>query len=112
MKLKNPTVINNIAYLVVCFFCVTPFLAQPKLKPDATHIKAQITLDTISKSIQGRVGILFNATKASDTLVIDARNMTLKSLEVNNLVVPYKYDFSPCNMTMVYKFFILIALAK
>ncbi len=92
MKPKNPTVINNIAYLIVCFFCVTPFLAQPKLKPDATHIKAQITLDTISKSVQGRVGILFNATKASDTLVIDARNMTLKELKVNNSQVPFKYD--------------------
>lgn len=92
MKPKNLTVINNIAYLVVCFFCVTPFLAQPELKPDATHIKAQITLDTISKSVQGRVSILFNATKASDTLVIDARNMTLKELKVNNLQVPFKYD--------------------
>ena len=92
MKLINPTVINNIAYFIVCFFSLSALSAQSKLKPDATHIKAEITLDTISKSVQGRVSILFNATKSSDTLVIDARNMTLKRLEVNNLEVPFKYD--------------------
>ena len=92
MKLINPTVINNIAYFIVCFFSFSTLIAQSKLKPDATHIKAEITLDTISKSVQGRVSILFDATKASDTLVIDARNMALKDLEVNNLEVPFKYD--------------------
>ena len=92
MKLINPTVINNIAYFIVSFFCLSALSAQSKLKPDATHIKAQISLDTLSKSVQGRVSILFDATKSSDTLVIDARNMALKDLEVNNLVVPYKYD--------------------
>lgn len=92
MKPINPTVINNIAYFIVCFFSLSVLTAQSKLKPDATHIKAEITLDTISKSVQGRVSILFDATKASDTLVIDARDMTLKDLEVNNLVIPFNYD--------------------
>ena len=92
MKPINPTVINNIAYLIVSFFCLSALSAQSKLKPNATHIKAQISLDTLSKSVQGRVSILFDATKSSDTLVIDARNMALKDLEVNNLEVPFKYD--------------------
>lgn len=92
MKLINPTVINNIAYFIFCFFSLSALSAQSKLKPDATHIKAEITLDTISKSIQGRVNILFDATKASDTLIIDARYMALKDLEVNNLVIPFNYD--------------------
>ena len=93
MKPMNPTVINNIAYFIVSFFCLTALSAQSKLKPDATHIKARITLDTLSKSVQGRVSILFNTTKSSDTLIIDAKNMTLKGLEVNNLEVPFKYDY-------------------
>lgn len=92
MKPIFTVVINNVSCFLFVAFGLTIVKAQELKRPDVTHLKAQLNLDTISKSVYGVITLKFNAVKDADTLVIDAKNMTFENLKVNKETVFYSYN--------------------
>lgn len=99
MKPIYTVVINNVCYFILGFLGLAIAKAQDLKRPDVTHLKAALNLDTISNSVYGAITLKFKADKDSDALVIDAKNMIFENLKVNKEAVSYSYDNKQIKIT-------------
>jgi aminopeptidase N len=87
-------------YLVL--FIVTFSFAQPIKTVDFSSVLGDITIDPTSKMVSGKVTYLFEVFSPTDTIKIDARDMTFSNLLVNNSVVKYS---NPTNKLVLFEGF-------
>lgn len=70
-------------------FSVFSFAQQTKFV-DFKSVLGKIEINPIEKSVSGEVTYEFQVTSATDTIRIDAQNMTFMNLKINNSLVNYK----------------------
>ena len=75
-------------YLIL-LFSVFSFAQQTKFV-DFKSVLGKIEINPIEKSVFGEVTYEFQVTSATDTIRIDAQNMTFMNLKINNSLVNYK----------------------
>ncbi len=75
-------------YLIL-LFSVFSFAQQTKFV-DFKSVLGKIEINPIEKSVYGEVTYEFQVTSATDTIRIDAQNMTFTNLKINNSIVNYK----------------------
>jgi len=77
-----------IKYLFVFLFSFS--FAQQTQFVDFKSVLGKIAIDPIQKSVIGEVNYDFEVLKSIDTIAIDAQNMTISDLKINNKAVPFK----------------------
>ncbi|WP_241077713.1 M1 family metallopeptidase [Flavimarina sp. Hel_I_48] len=70
--------------LLLFFFCTFFAQAQQKEIVDFTHIQGEITPDFTTKTIDGTLTVTFNILKDTDSVYLDAKNITAFEISLKN----------------------------
>src|SRR5690554_1184125 len=90
--MKNHYTLTIIISALLCLFATEISWAQQHLKVDFTTANSHINFDISNRKVIGEVTYDFHVIQPTDTIYIDAKNMTIKDVSINDKKANYVYD--------------------